>query len=198
MTHEADSRLVSILQGAYSGERAAGHAYNGHWRSVRDPDERREIRKIELEEWQHRGVVGEMLAELGATPLQWREIVFLMIGTVLKYGCFVSGWMMPMFGAGRLESRNIVEYEDAARVAWRSGRTAWVECLLGMAEVEWDHELYFRARLEQHRFWRRMPLWQKPPPRASIRESFAAETAETAQTATTPDQVPVDRVSEVA
>jgi hypothetical protein len=35
---------------AYSGELAAGLAYRGHWRSVRDAAERERIQTIEAEE----------------------------------------------------------------------------------------------------------------------------------------------------
>ena len=47
-------RLIAILRHAYSGERAAGYAYNGHWKAVSDPAERARIREIEEEEWHHR------------------------------------------------------------------------------------------------------------------------------------------------
>lgn len=171
------AKLVTVLQSAYSGERAAGHAYNGHWRSVRDADEREQIRVIELEEWRHREMVGNILTEIGAGPKRWREIVFLAIGCVLEVASHVSGWMLPMYGAGKLESGNIREYEVAARLAWRVGFEKWVDCLLEMAEVEWEHEAYFRSRLTAHRFWRHLPLWPPPPGKETIRDSFAAETA---------------------
>jgi len=177
--HDEDARveLIAVLQSAYSGERAAGHAYHGHWRSVRDPDERAQIRAIELEEWRHREQVGEMLAQLGARPKPWREIVFLAIGRILRLACHGSGWMLPMFGAGKLESGNIREYEVAARLAWKIGHEKWVDCLLEMAEVEWEHEAYFRSRLAAHWLWRRLSLWPKPPGKETIRESYAAETS---------------------
>ena len=49
-----------------------------------------------------------------------------------------------MYGAGRLERGNIVEYEEAAEFARACGREDFIDCLLTMAEVEWEHELYFR------------------------------------------------------
>ena len=55
-----------------------------------------------------------------------------------------------MYGAGRLESHNVKEYEDAADLAVVSGHPEFVECLLEMAEVEWDHEAYFRGKVESH------------------------------------------------
>jgi hypothetical protein len=114
-----DSRLqlIHILQLAYSGERAAGSAYRGHWRSVADLQERARIQSIEDEEWHHRRLVGKMLEELGSGPDKRREIRACVIGRALQILCHVSGWLLPMYGAGRLERRNIVEYENAARHA---------------------------------------------------------------------------------
>ena len=41
-----------------------------------------------------------------------------------------------------------------------------------MAEVEWDHEAYFRSRVERSALGRRF-LWRPLPPRAAIRGAFA-------------------------
>src|SRR5687768_3545530 len=117
------AKLISILQLAYSGERAAGYAYRGHWRSVTDPGERARIKTIEEEEWHHRKLVGEMLDNLGAVPNHRREIRATVVGRVLGFLCHFSGWLAPMYGAGKLESRNILEYETAARYARDCGRT---------------------------------------------------------------------------
>jgi hypothetical protein len=74
-----------------------------------------------------------------------------------------------MYGAGRLESRNVREYESAARLARACGRAEWVDCLLTMAEVEWEHERFFRARVLAHRWAPRLPLWPALPPKEAIR-----------------------------
>jgi hypothetical protein len=169
------SRLIEILRLAYSGELAAGYAYRGHARSVSDHAQRDHIRKIEDEEWHHRRLVGGILESLGAKPLRRREVRAGIIGRVLGFLCHVSGWLAPMYGAGKLESRNVREYEAAARHAWAAGRREWVDCLLTMAEVEWEHEAYFRGRVLAHRFGRRLRLWPAPPPKPTIRASFAAE-----------------------
>ena len=79
-----------------------------------------------------------------------------------------------MYGAGLLESQNIREYELAARWAHVAGCSDLVEDLLLMADVEWDHEQWFRAKAASHRLWHLVPHWPEPPPRAAIRESFAA------------------------
>lgn len=171
MTDEAASRLelIAILRHAYSGERAAGYAYNGHWKSVSDPSERERIRQIEDEEWHHRKLVGEMLQALNAAPSDRLEARATLIGKTLGFLCRVSPWFPPMYGAGRLESHNIGEYEDAARHARACGRSEFVECLLTMAEVEWDHEAYFRQKTASSVWSKLVPLWPEPPPKASIR-----------------------------
>ena len=172
------SRLTALLRLAYSGERAAGYAYRGHWHSVSDPAEKRRIRTIEEEEWHHRALIGDMLAALGERPSPAREMRATIIGRVLGVLCHVSGWLAPMYGAGKLERRNVREYEAAARYARDCGRGEWVDCLLTMAEVEWEHEAYFRARVESHPLGRRLPLWPAPPPKEHIRSSFAREERE--------------------
>ena len=161
--------LVGILQLAYSGELAAGYAYHGHWKSVSDPAERDRIRQIEDEEWHHRRLVGEMLAGLSARPSSFREARAYVIGRGLGMLCHLAGWFAPMYGAGRLESRNIKEYEDAARHAAACGHPELVDCLLGMAEVEWEHEAYFRSKVEGHALARVFKIWPKPDAKESIR-----------------------------
>jgi rubrerythrin len=174
---EVDSRqkLIALLQLAYSGELAAAHAYRGHWKSVHNVDERTAIQNIENDEWRHRKLVGEMLVSLKSGPSRRRETRANMIGRTLGFLCHVMGWLAPMYGAGRLESRNIREYETAARYARECGHNELVDCLLEMAEVEWDHEHYFRARVQEHFVGRRLPLWTQPPAKELIRFSFERE-----------------------
>jgi rubrerythrin len=168
--------LISVLQMAYSGELAAGLAYRGHWHSVMDQKERQEIQKIENEEWHHRKLVGEILADLQAKSIRYREIRAGIIGSVIAMFCHVGGWLAPMFGAGRLESKNIREYETAARYARDCGRADLIDCLLTMAEVEWEHERYFRSKVLGHRWAEWLPLWPEPPKKESIRSTFNKET----------------------
>ncbi|MGH9904763.1 MAG: demethoxyubiquinone hydroxylase family protein [Pyrinomonadaceae bacterium] len=171
-------RLIAILQLAYSGELAAGYAYRGHWHSVSASEERTQIEIIENEEWHHRKLVGEMLQSLNSRPNPWREIRASIIGRVLGVLCHVTGWLAPMYGAGRLESRNIREYETGARYARDCGRDDLVDCLLTMAEVEWEHERYFRERVLSHRWVNRISLWPQPPAKENIRASFAEESGD--------------------
>jgi rubrerythrin len=167
------AHLIRELQNAHAGELAAGFAYRGHWRSVRDSAERDRIRQIEEEEHHHRRLVAGILRDLGASPRPLREAVFFTIGKVLGALCHVTGWFLPMYGAGRLERRNIMEYERAAMYAVRCGHEELIECLLEMAELEWEHEKYFRERVIGHRMLRLFPLWEPAPPKSAIRERYA-------------------------
>lgn len=174
-TDRAADRLARLLQLAYSGERSAALVYRWHARSVRRPEERERIVAIEGEEWRHREGVGRMLARMGRAPSAFKEWRAPWIGRVLGPLCMVTGWLAPMWGAGFLERRNIVEYEVAARLAVAAGFPEFVEDLLDMAEVEWEHERYFRDRVLGHPLGRRLPIWREAPPRESIRASFRRE-----------------------
>ena len=177
MVTKDDSRekLIALLQGAYSGELAAAYAYRGHWKSVSAQAERDAIRSVEEDEWRHRKLVGQMLTKLGSTPNQRREFRATIVGRTLGFLCHVTGWLAPMYGAGKLESRNIREYETAARYARDAGHFEFIECLLEMAEVEWDHEYYFRSCVLRHSLGSRLPIWPQPPEKESIRRSYQSE-----------------------
>lgn len=150
---KVDSRLalIAILQNAFSGELAAAYAYRGHWKSLSDAAEREKIRSIENDEWVHRANVKAMLLELDAAPRRMREARAWTIGRILGIGCHMIGWFLPMYFAGRLESRNIVEYEDAAQHARTLGHAKYLAELEVMAEVERDHEAFFRGKVAGHR-----------------------------------------------
>ena len=177
MKSSAEHALGELLQLAYSGELAAACAYRGHWKSSRRSEEREQIRAIEEEEWHHRKQVGGMLEQLGLAPNPKRELRARIIGQTLGALCWISGWLAPMLGAGALERRNVFEYTSAAGFARDSGRTDWIDCLLEMAEVEWEHEAYFRSRVLDHWLGRRLPLWAKPGPKEQIREEFESSSA---------------------
>jgi rubrerythrin len=169
----ARGRLLCVLRHAHAGELAAGHAYRGHAASVSDPAEKARIRQIEDEEWVHRRQVGEMIACLGEAPELAQERKLLFIGQTIAFLCRIGGWYVPMYGAGRLESHNVKEYEDAADFAVECGHPEFVECLLEMAEVEWEHEAYFRGKVESHWLRHVIRVWPAIPPKSAIRTDFA-------------------------
>jgi rubrerythrin len=170
----ARGQLTFLLQLAYSGELAATRAYLGHHASLRDPTERAELAQVIRDEVRHRHCVQGQLAELGAGPIPSRERKMERVGLAISTFCRVGGWFFPMYGAGRLESQNVREYEAAARLALVAELDHFVEPLLAMAEVEWDHERYFRTKAASHVPWRLVPRWPALPPRAAIRASFEA------------------------
>ena len=168
----ARATLVRLLQLAHAGELGAALAYESHARTARTFAERDDILKIRSEEIDHRRRVGLMLETLEEHPDPVVERSMERIGRAIAAFCRIGGWFLPMYGAGRLERRNIVEYEHAARAAALCGHPEFVDDLLDMAEVEWDHERFFRLKSASHPMWRWMPQWDPPPPREEIRRSF--------------------------
>ncbi len=168
----ARTRLIRGLQLAYSGEWGAVHAYLGHRAALRHGSDRQLIVDILKDEILHRRIVLRMLEALGAEPDPKRERKMRRIGRTIGCLCRIGGWYLPMYGAARLESANIVEYEDLARLAWFADREGDIDELLHLAEVEWDHEHWLRARAATRWLWRFSPRWAVPDPRPTIRERF--------------------------
>jgi rubrerythrin len=166
------AELVRLLQLAYSGELGAAIAYRGHAAAVADPDERQHIRQIRLEELDHRDRVGRMLGFFGARPDPALELRNRALGTSIGAFCRVGGWFFPMYGAGWIERRNIAEYERAARLAAQCNEQGFAEELLDLAEVEWEHERYFRLKAAGHPFARLIKVWSAPGPKPDIRQRF--------------------------
>lgn len=149
--NDARKNLIRILQNAHAGELAAAYAYRGHWKSVRNIDEKESIKKIEAEEWEHRENVRKWLSELNAEPRKFREAVFWTIGRTLGLTCYVSGWFFPMYFAGRLENQNVQEYVDAAEFAKELGMDDCYEEMMKMSETEGEHEKFFSQTVANHR-----------------------------------------------
>ena len=154
----AKQNLIRILQNAHAGELAAAYAYRGHWKSVRNQNEKSRIKQIEEEEWEHRAGVRKWLAELDAEPKKLREAIFWTIGRSLGILCFASGWFFPMYFAGRLESQNTQEYLDAATFAKELEMQECVDELMEMSKKELEHEKYFSETVADHRL---LPLTKK-------------------------------------
>ena len=151
-------RLINALRAAYSGEMGAGYAYRGHWKSLKNSAERHGVQRIEAEEWIHREKVGRMLEELQSGPLRLKEIKMLLTGRTIGVLCYLTGWFLPMYFAGWLESRNVIEYESAAVYARRLGLAEFESELRMMATVELEHEVFFMERVASHRL---LPLMRR-------------------------------------
>jgi len=173
-------KLICLLQNAHAGEKAAAYAYNGHHRSLNDQREIADLKKIEDEEWDHRRRLHAMLVELGSGPRARRERMMSLVGKTISFFCIIGGylnifnfgWFMSMYGAGKLESGNIVEYEVAAQIALDAGYPQFIASLLDMAEIEWDHELYFRTKCIESGWSKWISVWPKPPPRERIQKNY--------------------------
>jgi len=155
---DAKANLIRILQNAHAGELAAAYAYRGHWKSLRESAEKTEIKKIEEEEWQHRLNIERWLAFFEAKPRPIREAAFWTIGRTLGIGCYVSGWFMPMYFAGRLESQNVQEYAEAAKYARELEMPDCVAEMMEMSDVEQRHEDFFKEVVQGHSF---LPLMRR-------------------------------------
>ncbi len=149
-TQEHRRQLVRLLRMAYSGELAAALAYGGHWRSLKDPAERATVQKIEREELEHRATVGEMLAALNEKPQLWRECMMWMIGQSVSIACFLIGYFLPMYFAGKLEHANVMEYEGAAEHASHLGLERFIPQLHEMSKTEREHEVFFSSKALNH------------------------------------------------
>lgn len=149
--NNARQNLIHILQNAHAGELAAAYAYRGHWKSLKESEEKIRIKQIEAEEWTHRANVRKWLEKLDAEPNQFREKVFWTIGRGLGLICYISGWFFPMYFAGRLESQNVREYVDAAEFAKELELQDCFDEMMEMSRVEAKHENFFSQTISNHR-----------------------------------------------
>jgi hypothetical protein len=159
--------LVRLLQQAYSGELGAALAYRGHAASVAGPAERQHITLIRAQELDHRARVGRLLRRLGGQPDPLLELRNRAVGAAIGAFCHIGGWFLPMYGAGWIELRNMREYARAARLAVVCGEPGCVDELLAMAEVESEHERYFRLKAASHPWSRLVRVWPAPTPMRS-------------------------------
>lgn len=144
--------LVDLLKKAYSAEKAAAFAYIGHARSLRTEEEKGAVRQIEQDEWEHRANVLKLL-ELYEIPVsRVYETRFHLIGKTISAACYVIGWFMPYYFAGRLESGNVCEYFVMIHYFHELGITEHDEILYEMAIKEKEHEDYFLGRIRDHRY----------------------------------------------
>ncbi len=150
--------LIDLLQRAYSAERAAAFAYQGHAGSMRGPDIKKIIHQIEIDEWNHRTEVLELMRLYEIPISKYYEVKFYIIGKIISGSCYVIGWFMPFFFAGRLESGNVCEYFRMKQFFNSLQIVEHDQVLYDMGIKEKEHEVYF---LEQIKGSRLLPFFEK-------------------------------------
>jgi hypothetical protein len=150
--------LILLLQGAYSGEKAAAYAYQGHAGSIKDNIQKAEIKQIEDDEWGHRKEVLEIMHEYDITISRFLEFKMHIIGKVISASCYVIGWFMPFYFAGRLESGNVCEYFRMMHFFNELGISKHNESLYEMGMKEKEHEVYFLSKIQNRKL---LPIFEK-------------------------------------
>jgi hypothetical protein len=153
-----DPRLTRLMQMAYSAEKAAAFAYQGHAASVKDNAEKKAIKQIEDDEWHHRATMLAMMKQYDVPVSRWYEIRFHVIGKIISFSCFVIGWFMPFYFAGRLESGNVCEYFRMKQYFNVLGIREHDQILYDMGIKEKEHELYFLDKIRNHKW---LPFFEK-------------------------------------
>lgn len=150
--------LRKLLQQAYSAEKAAAFAYQGHAGSVKDPEQKKAIRQIEIDEWNHRTEVLQIMQKYDIPVSRFNEFKFHIIGKVISGSCYVIGWFMPFYFAGSLESGNVCEYFRMMHYFHEIGITEHDEILYEMGIKEKEHEVYFLSKIENSKM---LPFFEK-------------------------------------
>lgn len=151
-------KLVRLLRLAYSAEKAAAFAYVGHAGSLRDQAQKSAIRQIELDEWGHRESVLAIMRRYDISVSRYNEFKYHVIGRMISLSCYVIGWFMPYYFAGRLESGNVCEYFVMMHYFHELGITEHDAVLYEMGMKEKEHEDYFRNSLKNNRL---LPIFEK-------------------------------------
>lgn len=150
--------LVDLLQRAYSAEKAAAFAYQGHAASVKSAEEKAAIRQIETDEWNHREEVLTIMRQYDIPVSRYYEVRFHVIGKIISWGCHVIGWFMPYFFAGRLESGNVCEYFRMKQFFNSIRIDEHDRVLYDMGIKEKEHEVYFLEKIKDNKL---LPFFEK-------------------------------------
>lgn len=155
LNHKA---LVDLLQRAYSAEKAAAFAYQGHAGSVKDKDEKAAIKQIELDEWNHRKEVLIIMRQYDIPVSKYYEVRFHIIGKIISFSCYIIGWFMPFYFAGSLESGNVCEYFRMMQYFHELGIVEHNTILYEMGIKEKEHEVYFLGKIKNRKL---LPVFEK-------------------------------------
>lgn len=140
--------LVNLLRAAYSGEKAAAFAYQGHAGSIKNKEEKLAIQQIENDEWEHRKEVLKIMQGYQIPVSAWYEIKLHVIGKIISFSCYLIGRFMPFYFAGRLESGNVCEYFRMKQFFNSLGIFEHDKILYEMGMKEKEHEVYFLEKVK--------------------------------------------------
>ena len=153
-----DKTLITLLRKAYSAEKAAAFAYQGHAGSVRNKDEKKAIKQIEIDEWNHRREVAMMMSQYRIPISRWFEVKSYFIGKTICISCYLIGWFMPFYFAGSLESGNVCEYVRMKRLFNKLNITEHDKILYEMSIKEKEHEIFFYEKIKNNKL---LPFFEK-------------------------------------
>jgi len=142
-------KLIRHLRFAHAAEIAAYHAYEGHWRSVSNQAEQDYIKTVALDELKHIFDLEKMLESLGYSTDSTLDKVGKVVGEVIGFLCYYTGWRLPMYVAFVMEKIGTASYEKIAIEAAEQGRTVMAFKLLEMGKVEAKHEAFFKTVRKQ-------------------------------------------------
>lgn len=155
---QSHSKLVDLLKMAYSAEKAAAFAYIGHANSVSSIEEKKAIKQIEDDEWYHRKEVLEIMKLYHIEPSSFYEFKFHFIGRLISLSCYLIGWFMPYYFAGRLESGNVCEYFRMMQYFHELEIYEHNKVLYEMGIKEKEHEIYFLEKIKNKKL---LPIFEK-------------------------------------
>ncbi len=150
--------LTKLLQQAYSAEKAAAFAYIGHAENVNTAEQKAAVKQIEIDEWEHRKEVLEIMREYEIPISKFYEFKYHIIGKTISGLCYVIGRFMPFFFAGKLESGNVCEYFRMRQYFNSIGIYKHDLILYEMGIKEKEHEVYFLAQVKDDKL---LPFFEK-------------------------------------
>jgi rubrerythrin len=150
--------LIDLLKKAYSGEKAAALAYSGHAASLKDQTEKAEIKQIEIDEWNHRHEIFQIMEKYEIEASKYYEFRSYIIGQIICLSCYFIGRFMPFYFAGKLESQNVGEYLKMKEYFNQLDIQEHNNLLLNLSQKEKDHENYLLERIKNHKF---LPIFEK-------------------------------------
>ncbi len=111
-----------------------------------------------MDEWEHRQAVFKMMNQYNVPISKWLELKFALIGKFVAFTCYVTGFFIPTYFAGRLESGNTCEYYRMVDLFEKIGITEHSMLLNEMGDKEKEHEIYLAKLIANH--WM-LPFFQK-------------------------------------